>query len=86
MNVPLLNVFNNVPQSLQNPKFVAVLGKKLIFPKGYPYSIFKFAYYCSHVMIASLKCKIWNVFCPAIFLYFRMVCNQLRTFPKVKRL
>ena len=26
-------------------------------------------------MLASFKSKIWNVFCPAIFLYFQMVCR-----------
>ena len=26
-------------------------------------------------MLASFKSKMWNVFCPAIFLHFRMVCE-----------
>jgi hypothetical protein len=37
--VPLLNFFHNVPQSLSNPEFVSILGKKVIFSKGHPYSI-----------------------------------------------
>jgi hypothetical protein len=44
INVPLLNFFDNVTQSLQNPEFVSILGKKWIFSKGHPYSIFKLVY------------------------------------------
>ena len=39
MNVPLLNFFHNVSQFLPNPEFVSILGKKVIFSKGHPYSI-----------------------------------------------
>ena len=73
MNVPLLNFFHNVSQFLPNPEFVSILGKKVIFSKGHPYSISIFVSWCSPIMLASFKTKIWNVFCPAIFLYFRMV-------------
>ena len=39
-----------------------------------PYSISILVSWCSPIMIASFKSKIWNVFCPVIFLNFRMVC------------
>jgi hypothetical protein len=32
-------------------------------------------------MLASVKSKIWNVFCPTIFLHFRMVCTELTKSP-----
>ena len=62
-----------VSQSLPNPEFVSILVKKWIFSKGHPYSIFILVSQCSPIMLASFKSKIWNVFCPAIFLHFRMV-------------
>ena len=37
--VPLLDFFHNVSQSLPNPEFVSILDKKAIFSKGHPYSI-----------------------------------------------
>jgi hypothetical protein len=40
MNMPLVDFVHNVSQSLPNPKFVSILGKKWIFSKGHPYSIF----------------------------------------------
>jgi hypothetical protein len=40
MNMPLLCFDHNVSQSFQNPEFVSILGKKVIFSKGHPYSIF----------------------------------------------
>jgi hypothetical protein len=60
--------------SLSNPEFVSILDKKVIFSKGHPYSISILVSQCSPIMLASFKSKIWNVFCPAIFLNFRMVC------------
>jgi hypothetical protein len=33
------NVFHDVSRSLPNPEFVSILGKKVIFSKGHPYSI-----------------------------------------------
>ena len=74
MNVPFLNFFHNVSQSLSNPEFVSILGKKVIFSKGHPYSISILVSQHSPIMLASFKIKIWNVFCPAIFQHFRMVC------------
>jgi hypothetical protein len=38
--VPLVDFVHNVSQSLPNPKFESILGKKWIFSKGHPYSIF----------------------------------------------
>jgi hypothetical protein len=46
---------------------VSILSKKVIFSKGFPF------FFHSVLMLASFKSKIWNVFCPAIFLHFRMV-------------
>ena len=73
INVPLLHFFHNVSQSLPNPEFVSILVKNWILSKGHPYSIFILVSYCSPTMLASFKSKIRNVFCPAIFLHFRMV-------------
>ena len=67
-----LNFFHNVLLPL--PEFVSIPGKKAIFSKGHPYSISIFVSYCSPIMWASFKSKIWNVFCLAIFLRLRMVC------------
>ena len=37
MNVPLLNFFDNMSQSLQNTEFVSILDKKWIFSKSIRY-------------------------------------------------
>ena len=40
----ILSLDDDVSQYLQNPAFVSILGKKWIFSKGHPYSIFKLVY------------------------------------------
>ena len=81
--------FSIMSQSLPNPEFVSILVKKWIFSKGHPYaySFFILVSQCFSIVLASFKSKIGNVFCPAIFLQFRMVCPLTlfccTTYPKL---
>ena len=81
MNVPLINFFHNVSQSLPNPKFVSILGKKVIFSIHHflKRTSIQHIYSCFLVFsydVSIIKSKIWNVFCPVIFLHFRMVWSH----------
>jgi hypothetical protein len=64
MNVPLLNFFDNVSQSLQNPEFVSFWAKRRFSQKNI-YAAFSNLF---PSVLLSFKSNIWNVFFPAIFL------------------
>ena len=55
------------------PELTQILSKKVIFSKVHPYSISIPVSLCSPIMLPSFRSNIWNVFCQAIFLHFRMV-------------
>ena len=84
--MPLEDFVKNMFQRLKNPGFSLIQVKKCSFSKEHIFGTFILVSWFSHIMLlASFKSKLLNVFYPAIFMHFRMVCDKAHSEVKLRK-